>query len=89
MTETRSRASARPSAGPVNGWIKSVLYDRHYGFIRMADGREVFFHRNSLRQGLELEELRAGDPVVFAIVETAKGARAEDVGRVLPQGGAA
>jgi cold shock protein len=44
------------------GSIKRVMKDRGYGFIKMEDGREIFFHMSAL-QGLDFNGLTEGDLV--------------------------
>jgi cold shock protein len=44
------------------GSIKRVMKDRGYGFIKLEDGREIFFHMSAL-QGLDFNGLMDGDPV--------------------------
>jgi len=44
------------------GSIKRVMKDRGYGFIKVEDGREIFFHMSVL-QGLDFNVLMDGDPV--------------------------
>ena len=43
----------------MQGTIKRIIRDRGFGFIRTADGQEVFFHRSSL-QGLNFDALKEG-----------------------------
>jgi CspA family cold shock protein len=44
------------------GSIKRVMKDRGYGFIKVEDGREIFFHISAL-QGVDFNGLVEGDPV--------------------------
>lgn len=62
----------------MQGTIKRVIRDRGFGFIRSADGQEVFFHRSGL-QGLNFETLREGDAVEFELERGEKGPRATSV----------
>lgn len=61
------------------GQVKSVLYDRGFGFIRTADGEEVFFHREGLAPDVRFEMLRPGEEVSFDLRQGARGPRAENV----------
>jgi cold shock CspA family protein len=55
-----------------------------HGFIRLADGREVFFYRTDVGEGTSFNNLAVGDAVSFELVEDAiSGARAL---RVRPRG---
>ena len=44
------------------GNIKRVMKDRGYGFIKVEDGREIFFHMSALKE-LDFNGLMEGDPV--------------------------
>jgi len=58
------------------GQIKTVVIDRGYGFVHGEDGADVFFHRSTLRSGVEFESLREGQAVEFDVQESPKGPRA-------------
>ena len=62
----------------MHGTIKRVIRDRGFGFIRSADGQEVFFHRSSLQQ-LNFDVLKEGEPVEFEMERGEKGPRATSV----------
>ncbi|PYV35992.1 MAG: cold-shock protein [Acidobacteria bacterium] len=62
----------------MQGTIKRVIRDRGFGFIRAADGQEIFFHRSAL-QNLNFESLREGDNVEFELERGEKGPRASNV----------
>lgn len=62
----------------MQGTIKRVIRDRGFGFIRAADGQEIFFHRSSLQQ-LNFDGLREGENVEFEIERGEKGLRATSV----------
>lgn len=62
----------------MQGTIKRVIRDRGFGFIRSADGQEVFFHRSGL-QGLNFDSLREGENVDFEMERGDKGPRAVNV----------
>ena len=62
----------------MQGTIKRVIRDRGFGFIRAADGQEVFFHRTSLQQ-LNFDSLREGEAVEFEMERGEKGPRATSV----------
>ena len=62
----------------MQGTIKRVIRDRGFGFIRSADGQEVFFHRSSLQQ-LNFDGLKEGETVEFEIENGEKGPRAASV----------
>ncbi len=62
----------------MQGTIKRVIRDRGFGFIRSADGQEVFFHRSGL-QNLNFDSLKEGDSVEFEMERGEKGPRAINV----------
>lgn len=62
----------------MQGTIKRIIRDRGFGFIRTADGQEVFFHRTSL-QNLDFESLKEGQAVDFEMERGDKGPRAVSV----------
>jgi cold shock CspA family protein len=59
------------------GRIVKLLIGQSHGFIRIAGGREVFFHRSDLEDGVAFNDFAVGDPVSFELLEDAvSGARA-------------
>ncbi len=67
----------------MQGTIKRLIRDRGFGFIRAADGQEVFFHRSGL-QDLNFDNLKEGENVEFDLEQGQKGPRAV---KVRPSGG--
>ena len=59
----------------MQGTIKRVIRDRGFGFIRSADGQEIFFHRSSLQE-LNFDGLKEGENVEFDVERGEKGPRA-------------
>ncbi|KKR49240.1 MAG: Cold-shock DNA-binding domain protein [Candidatus Magasanikbacteria bacterium GW2011_GWC2_40_17] len=65
----------------MKGTIKSIISDKHFGFITPEDGsKDVFFHESGL-QGVQFSELRSGDAVNFDQEQSEKGPRAINVTR--------
>ena len=62
----------------MQGTIKRIVRDRGFGFIRSAEGQEVFFHRSSLQQ-LNFDDLKEGEAVDFDMERGEKGPRATAV----------
>jgi len=60
------------------GTIKRVFKDRGFGFIRTADGQEIFFHRSGLST-TRFESIAEGDAVEFEVESSPKGPRAVDI----------
>jgi CspA family cold shock protein len=48
------------------GTIKRLIADRGFGFIRTAEGKDLFFHRSEL-QGVDYSSLREGQQVEFEV----------------------
>ena len=63
---------------PPHGTIASLVPERDHGFIAASDGREVYFHRNSII-GAKLEALRVGQEVRFSETVGDKGPQATSV----------
>jgi CspA family cold shock protein len=65
----------------MNGTIKSLITEKHFGFIAPEDGsKDVFFHESGL-QGVQFSELKSGDAVSFEVEQSEKGPRAVNVVR--------
>jgi len=59
------------------GTIKT-LTKKGFGFIAMANGKEIFFHSSGL-EGVQYEDLHEGQKVSFVEGKGPKGPRAEQV----------
>lgn len=65
----------------MKGTIKSIISDKHFGFITPEDGaKDVFFHESGL-VGVQFGELKSGDVVTFDVEQSEKGPRATNVTR--------
>jgi len=63
----------------MKGTIKTVIAEKHFGFITPEDGsKDVFFHETGL-QGIQFSELKTGDAVSFDVEQSDKGPRAINV----------
>lgn len=60
------------------GTIKKLIRFRGFGFIATADGKEIFFHQNSL-QGVNFDSLKEGQTVQFDVERSNKGPCAVNV----------
>ena len=64
------------------GKITRIVIGQGYGFIRLSDRREVFFHRTDLDEDTPFNSLQAGELVAFElIVDSISGPRAVRVTR--------
>jgi len=70
--------SLKNHVSPPRGVIKTLFTDRGYGFIETEDGREVYFHANSVVDG-KFEKLKVGTKVRFAEEDGDKGPQASTV----------
>jgi len=61
------------------GTVKKIVADRGFGFIADAEGKDYFFHRDSLVPPLNFASLVGGEAVTFEIQDDPKGKRAVQV----------
>jgi cold shock CspA family protein len=47
----------------------TLFIGQGHGFIRLPDGRAVFFHRSDLRDGTSFNAFAVGDTVRFELLE--------------------
>ena len=71
----RDRRQPKHHEAAAEGRIGRLCRDEGYGFIETADGREVYFHRNSVADG-RFDALAAGVHVRFAEEPGEKGPQA-------------
>jgi CspA family cold shock protein len=60
------------------GKIKKLIRDRGFGFISATDGREIFFHSNSLLDA-KFEDLNSDQAVGFEVEKSHKGPKAVNI----------
>ncbi len=65
------------------GKVARVLTDKGFGFIRLDDGREAFFHKSEVQRepGFQFDMLTNGTEVECEVEMGEKGLRAERVTR--------
>jgi cold shock CspA family protein len=64
------------------GRIVKLLIGQGHGFIRLGTGREIYFHRSDLEDGISFNDFAPGDRVSFELLEDpVSGARALRVKR--------
>ena len=54
------------------GTVVRMIRDRGFGFIKLEDGSEVFFHHSSMNPG-EFDALNEGQEVEFQVVQDPRG----------------
>jgi cold shock CspA family protein len=60
----------------------TLFIGQGHGFIRLANARDVFFHRSDLHEGVSFNDLAVGDTVRFDLLEDdVSGPRAIQVAR--------
>ena len=52
-----------------SGRIVTLVLGQGHGFIRIADRRNVFFHRSDLREGTRFGDLAIGEQLTFELLE--------------------
>lgn len=62
----------------MQGQIKKLNSERGFGFIRMENGEDVFFHNSSVTDG-NFASLREGQQVTFETESSPRGPRARNV----------
>ena len=72
------RGDVKPHEAPAHGRIAGIDRERGAGRIETADGREIYFHRNSVVNG-RFEQLEPGMDVRFSEEPGEKGPQASTV----------
>lgn len=62
--------------GPHKGIIDRLVMDKKFGFIHADNGKDYFFHKESLVDPDQFQSLDLGDVVRFEGAVTIKGCRA-------------
>jgi len=68
----RKVSTGRPAerhGTPSSGRIVTLFAGRGHGFIRLASGRQVFFHRSDVHEGASFSEFADGDRVTLELLE--------------------
>jgi cold shock CspA family protein len=60
---------ANPRGIPATGRIVKLCVGQGHGFIRVADRRNIYFHRADLAEGTPFRDFVVGDAVVFELLE--------------------
>ncbi len=72
------RRAVKSHEAPPHGRVTKIFSAEGYGFIETPDGREIYFHRNSVVDG-EFDKLLPGAEVRFAAEMGEKGEQASTV----------
>lgn len=54
---------------PCSGRIVELVLGQGHGFIRISDGRKVFFHRSDIREGTSFGDFAIDQTVRFELLE--------------------
>lgn len=69
---------------PLHGKVLRLVADQGFGFLSASDGREIYFHRNSV-SGDGFDKLEVGSEVRIALVE-GEGEKGPQASSVVPIG---
>ena len=75
---TLQKVDTKVHLRPPHGVVAKLFPDRGYGFIEAEDGREVYFHQNSVL-GVRFDKLSVGARVRFAEEDGDNGPQASTV----------
>lgn len=81
----RRRGRIKKHVGPLHAKVARIFEDEGYGFLETADGREIYFHRNSVLGGA-FPRLQVGTEVRFAEEAGEEGPQASSVSIVGAEG---
>ena len=73
------RGDVKTHEAPPHGTVARVFDDEGYGFIESSDGRDIYFHKNSVVGNGGFKELKVGTPVRFVEEMGEKGPQASAV----------
>lgn len=76
----RRRGDVKTPVGPPTGRVVRIFPEDGFGFIEGGDGREIYFHRNSVIDGFD--GLTVGSEVRFAEEQGVEGPQASTVSLV-------
>lgn len=75
---SKQRGEVKAHEPPPTGRIKAILPSQDHGFILSGDGRDVYFHRNSVVDA-DFDKLEEGMEVRFSLEEGDEGPQASTV----------
>lgn len=74
------RGDVKTHEAPLHGRVLQLFPEDGYGFVETADGREIYFHKNSVvGEGFDALEVGREVRLVIAYGESAKGPQASTV----------
>ena len=54
---------------PATGTIVRLLVGQGHGYVRLADRRDIYFHRGDVAEGTPFNEFAVGDKLSFELLE--------------------
>ena len=54
---------------PATGTIVKLMFGQGHGYIRLADRRDIYFHRGDVAEGTPFNEFAVGDKLSFELLE--------------------
>lgn len=78
------RGQVKTHEAPLHGTVIQLLPDEGYGFVASTDGREIYFHKNSVAQD-GFSTLEVGTRVRLAVAER-EGEQGPQASAVVPVG---
>jgi cold shock CspA family protein len=78
LTERQRGQVKKHAAQQANALVARIFEDRGYGFLETIDGREIYFHRNSV-VNRNFERLKRGTAVRYVEEQGEKGPQASTV----------
>ena len=76
--ERKQQRKVKQHASPPHGRVIRLFPEEGYGFIESAEGKEIYFHRNSVLNA-QFDDLEIGNEVRFAEEEGDEGPQASTV----------
>lgn len=63
----------------IKGKIKTMNYEKQFGFLTSESGNDLFFHRTNISKKLDINSLSTGNEVSFIIGNNRQGECADDI----------
>ncbi len=78
LTEQQRGKTKKHPAQEANAMVSKILKEENYGFIKSLDGRDIYFHRNSVLND-DFDRLEIGTGVRYVEEEGDRGPQASTV----------
>jgi len=74
----KKRGNVKLHEIPASAFVRDLRPEEGYGFIQTHEGREIYFHENSVHNN-RFNKLKVGSPVHFVEVKGEKGPQASSI----------